>query len=62
MRERKAALETSLTGVQIAFRKAYRDKLYSDFACDALDSNVDEYSFGSFTYYSCSVFWEMMRW
>ena len=75
MRQRKACLEASLTGEQILARKRYRDKLYSDrltcritlnfaksqIACDVSDSNIDEYSCGSFTY-SCSIclakFWE----
>ena len=75
MRERKGSLEASLTGEQILARKRYRDKLYSDrltsrvtlnfarsqIACDVSDSNIDEYSCGSFTY-SCSIclakFWE----
>ena len=75
MRERKSSLEASLTGEQSLARKRYRDKLYSDrltsritlnfarsqIACDVTDSNIDEYSCGSFTY-SCSIclakFWE----
>ena len=74
-REREASLEASLTGEQILARKRYRDKLFSDrlksrvtlnfvrsqIACDVSDSNIDDYSFGSFTY-SCSIclakFWE----
>ena len=75
MRERKASLEASLTGEQNLARKRHRDKLYSDrltsritlnfarskIACDVSDSNIDEYSCGSFTY-SWSIclakFWE----
>ena len=71
MRERKSSLEASLTRAQILARKRYRDKLYSNrltlnfarsqIACDVSDSNIDEYSCGSFTY-SCSIclakFWE----
>ena len=75
MRQRKANPEAFLTGEQILARKRYRDKLYSDrltcritlnfarseIACEVSDSNIDEYSCGSFTY-SCSIclakFWE----
>ena len=75
MRQRKASLEASLTREQILARKRYRDKLYSNrltwritlnfarsqIACDVSDSNIDEYSCGSFTY-TCSIclakFWE----
>ena len=74
-RERKASLEASLTGEQILAVKRYRDKLCSDrlttrvtlnfarsqIACGVSDSNIDEYSYSSFTY-SCYIclakFWE----